>query len=143
MTKAKHTLEWDFIWQLYSHLRGSLPRGVLLLTILQKLKVINCDGVFLVTVWAKACNFISKRLYHKCFPVNFAKFFQDSCFYFENGCFPDDPKRLQDGSIFKKNEDLDKENYAPVSVLSYVSRLFKRIMHDQIDAIMKTKLSSL
>ena len=29
----------------------------------------------------KACNFIKKRLQHKCFPVNIAKFFKNSLFY--------------------------------------------------------------
>ena len=28
--------------------------------------------------WPEACNFIKKRLYHKCFPVNFAKFLRTS-----------------------------------------------------------------
>ena len=29
----------------------------------------------------KACNFIKKRLQHRCFPVKFAKFFRTSFFY--------------------------------------------------------------
>ena len=40
---------------------------------------------------------------------------------FENGCFPDDLKLAEVSPIFKKNDDLDKENYRPVSVLFNVS----------------------
>ena len=29
---------------------------------------------FIIKLQAEACNFIKKRLWHKCFPVNFAKF---------------------------------------------------------------------
>ena len=43
--------------------------------------------------------------------------------------------------IFKKNDDLGKENYRPVSVLSHVSKIFERIMHIQIENFMEGKLS--
>ena len=33
-----------------------------------------------------------------------------------NGCFPDELKAAEVTPIFKKNDDLDKENYRPVSV---------------------------
>ena len=56
---------------------------------------------------------------------------------------PDDLERPQVSPIFKKNKDLDKDNYPPVSVLSNVSRVFERIRHNQIDTFMKDKLSSL
>ena len=45
--------------------------------------------------------------------------------------------------IFKKNDDLDKENYRPVSVLPHVSKVFERIMYIQIQNIMEGKLSKL
>ena len=35
---------------------------------------------------------------------------------FENGCFPDDLKLTEVSSVFKKNDDLDKENYRAASV---------------------------
>ena len=44
---------------------------------------------------------------------------------FENGCFPDDLKLAEVSPIFKKNNDLDKENYRPVSVLFNVSKVFE------------------
>ena len=60
---------------------------------------------------------------------------------FEKGCFPDELKIAEVSPIFKKNNSLDKENYRPVSVLSHVSKVFERIMYNQIDECMKTKLS--
>ena len=35
---------------------------------------------------------------------------------FENGCFPDNLKLVEDGAIFKKNDYLGKENSTRVSV---------------------------
>ena len=43
---------------------------------------------------------------------------------FENGCFPEDLKLEEVSPIFKKNDDLDKENYRPVGVLFNVSKVF-------------------
>ena len=62
---------------------------------------------------------------------------------FENGCFPDDLKLAEVSPIFKKNDDPDKENYIPVSVLFNRSKVFKKIMCSQIDAFMQDKLSNL
>ena len=38
----------------------------------------------------------------------------------QNGCFPDELKAAEFTPIFKKNDDLDKENYRSVSVLPHV-----------------------
>ena len=46
----------------------------------------------------------------------------------DNNCYPDDLKFAEVSPVFKKKDDLDKENYRPVSVLSHVSKVFKRIM---------------
>ena len=62
---------------------------------------------------------------------------------FENGCFPGDLKLAEFSPIFKKNDDLDKENYSPASVLFNVSKVFERIFYSQIDAFMQDKLSKL
>ena len=62
---------------------------------------------------------------------------------FENGCFPEDLKLEEVSPIFKKNDDLDKENYRPVGVLFNVSKVFERIICSQIDALMQDKLSNL
>ena len=38
-----------------------------------------------------------------------------------NGCFPDELKAAEVTPVFKKNDDLEKENYRPVSVLPLLS----------------------
>ena len=58
-------------------------------------------------------------------------------------CFPDELKVAEVIPIFKKNDDLDKDNYQPVSVLPHVSRIFERIMYIQIEHFMERKLSKL
>ena len=45
---------------------------------------------------------------------------------FENACFPDDLKLAEVSPIFKKNDDLDKENYRPVIILFNVKRYLKK-----------------
>ena len=54
-----------------------------------------------------------------------------------------DLKLVEVSPVFKKNDDLDKENYRPVSVLSHMSKVFERIVYNQIDNFMKGKLSNL
>ena len=63
--------------------------------------------------------------------------------WFENGCFPGDLKLREVSSIFKKNDDLGKENYRPVNVLFNVSKIFEKTIYSQIDAFMQDKLSNL
>ena len=46
--------------------------------------------------------------------------------------YPDDLKLSEVSPIFKKKDDLDKENYRPNSALSHVSNVFERIMYQQI-----------
>ena len=62
---------------------------------------------------------------------------------FESGCLPDDLNLAEVSPIFKKNADLDKGNYRPVSVLFNVSKVFEKIIYNQIDAFMQDKLSNL
>ena len=45
--------------------------------------------------------------------------------------------------IFKKNDDLDKENYRSISVLPHVSKVFEKIMYIQIENFMEGELSKL
>ena len=61
----------------------------------------------------------------------------------DNDCYPDDPKLADVFPVFFKKDDLDKEMYRLVSVLSHVSKVFERIMHQQIEDLMKDKLSNL
>ena len=44
---------------------------------------------------------------------------------FENGCFPEDLKLAEVSPVFRKNDDIDKENCRPVSVLFNVSKVFE------------------
>ena len=55
---------------------------------------------------------------------------------FENGCFLDDLKLAEVSRMFKKNDDLDNENYRPFSVLFNVSKVFEIIIYSQIDVFM-------
>ena len=48
---------------------------------------------------------------------------------FENGCFPGNLKLAEDSPIYKKNDDLGKENSTPVSVFFNVSKVFERIIY--------------
>ena len=46
-------------------------------------------------------------------------------------------------TIFKKINDLDKENYRPVSVLFNASKVSERIIYSQIATFIEDKLSNL
>ena len=61
----------------------------------------------------------------------------------DNNCYPDDLKLAEVSPVFKKKDDLDKENYRPVIILSHVSKFFERIMYEQIEDFMEDKLSNL
>ena len=61
----------------------------------------------------------------------------------DKNCYPDDRKLAEANPVFKKKDDLDKENYRLASVLSYVSKVFERIMYQQIEDFMKDKLWNL
>ena len=61
----------------------------------------------------------------------------------DNNCYPDDLKLAEVSSIFKKKNDLQKENYRSASVLSHVPNVFERIMYQQIEDFMKDKLPNL
>ena len=60
-----------------------------------------------------------------------------------NGCFPDGLKAAEVTTIFKKNDDLDKENYRPANVLPHVSKIIERVMYIQIENFIEDKLSKL
>ena len=59
----------------------------------------------------------------------------------DNNCYPDYLAEVS--LVFKKKDDLDKENYRPVSVLTNMSKVFERIVYQQIEDFMKDKLSNL
>ena len=50
---------------------------------------------------------------------------------------------LQKSVQSKKNQDLEQENYRPVSVLSHMSQVFESLMYIQTERFMEDKLSKL
>ena len=44
----------------------------------------------------------------------------------ERACFPNQLKLAEVTPVFKKEDELNKENYRPVSVLSHASKIFER-----------------
>ena len=56
----------------------------------------------------------------------------------KKGVFPNDFKPADVTPIFKKEDSLNKENYRPVSILSYLSKVFERILYKQIDSFIKS-----
>ena len=45
--------------------------------------------------------------------------------------------------VFKKIDYMNKENYRPVSLLSHMSKVFQKILHNQLNDFMKDKLSNI
>ena len=60
-----------------------------------------------------------------------------------NNCCPDDLKFAEVSPIFKRKDDLYKENDRLVSVLFRLSNVSERIMYKQIEDFMKDKFSTL
>ena len=57
--------------------------------------------------------------------------------------FPEKLKHSEVIPVCKKPEPLKKENYRPVKLLPHVSKVFERIIYQQINTYMKDKLSCL
>ena len=51
---------------------------------------------------------------------------------FRSSEFPAGLKRAQVIPLFKKKDPLNKENYRPVSILPTLSKVYERVMHDQL-----------
>ena len=59
----------------------------------------------------------------------------------KDGLFPNELKLADISPVFKKDDDLNKVNYRPVSILSHMSKVFERIFYKQIDRFMTSKFS--
>ena len=59
----------------------------------------------------------------------------------KDGLFPNELKLADVSLDFKKDDDLNKENYRPVSIFSHMSKIFERTFYKQIDRFMISKFS--
>ena len=60
----------------------------------------------------------------------------DKCF------FPDELKFGVAVPVYKKNDKKDKNNYRPVSILSNISKLHEKCMHQQINEYFESLLTA-
>ena len=75
-------------------------------------------------------------------PVKILKTFSESLLPYLTGVinhsittssFPDELKRAEVISAFKKDYPLDKENYRPIFLLSHTSKIYERILFNQMN----------
>ena len=59
------------------------------------------------------------------------------------GVFPDSLKIAKITPVHKKDEPTDKENYEPVSVLPLLSKVFERLLYDQLSEYLEKYLNTL
>ena len=57
--------------------------------------------------------------------------------------FPDSLKFGDITPVHKKDETTNKENYRPISVLPLISKIFERIIHDQLSEYLEKYLNSI
>ena len=57
--------------------------------------------------------------------------------------FPDEFKLAEVVSAFKKDGPLDKENYHPISLISHTSKIFEKILFNQINDYIEPYFSEL
>ena len=50
----------------------------------------------------------------------------------EEGSFPNDLKNADESSLFKKGDNMCKENYGPISLLPAISKLFELLLYNQL-----------
>ncbi len=54
--------------------------------------------------------------------------------FISNDCFPDDLKHANVSPLFKKEDNLMKSNYRPVSILPAMSKIYESILNEQLRA---------
>ena len=62
-------------------------------------------------------------------------------FLIANRSWPDEWKCGNLTPVFKKDEDTRKENYRPVSVLTALSKVYEKVMYDQLYKTFRRHLS--
>ena len=53
---------------------------------------------------------------------------------FQTGNFSNELKLAEVMPVYKKRNPLNKENYRPVTVLSHVSKIFEKVIYEQINS---------
>ena len=59
----------------------------------------------------------------------------------ERGCFPKQLKLAEVTPALKKEDELSKENYRPVSALSHASKIFERVVFNQMNLFFESTFS--
>ena len=59
----------------------------------------------------------------------------------ETDCFPDSLKAANITPIFKKDDPFDKANYRPVSILPSISKVYERLIYNQLSEYSESFLS--
>ena len=92
-------------------------------------------------------NYIKKRIQHRCFPMNNAKYLRtpilkNICvrlllvFFKNNSLFSSNfPTNLKVADVLpthKKKDKSDIENYRPISILPTLSKIYERCVYDQM-----------
>ena len=57
--------------------------------------------------------------------------------------FPNELKLAEVTPVYRKKDPLNKENYRPVNVMSHVSKIFEKIVYEQINSYMEPRFSHL
>ena len=73
-----------------------------------------------------------------CSPL-ISKYYNDAII---NCKFPEPLKMVDITPVYKKEENTNKSNYRPVSILPSVSKIFERLMHDEIFSYIDSHLSN-
>ena len=71
----------------------------------------------------------------------FANFITDHlsyCIVF--GEFPDELKRANTITVYKKNESYGKTNYRPVSIVTNISKIYETLMYNQLSQYFDSSL---
>ena len=71
------------------------------------------------------------------------KLFVDFNVAIDTGLFPNNMKLADVSPVFKKGDCLDEANYRPVRILSSLSKIFEKLLFNQINNYMDPKLSIL
>ena len=61
----------------------------------------------------------------------------------EKGCVSNQLKLAEVTPVFKKEDELNKENYHPVNVLSHASKIFERIVFNQMNLSFESRFPPL